>query len=586
MKRYSLYTILFGLLVLLGIIFSLSVYFSARYQRSELIKTAIDEKIRFAKTVSDTMSSSIWTFRIKEFPGFEALFVSQMAQFPDLVFLRIVSIGGDIRHSSIKEEVGQTVEDPDIITAIKRDKAIIKDQTYKEEKIKLVIYPSPLDRTIWVGFSFQGIEETIKRSIIRSTALGLGALFFVVFISYFVFRSIINPLKRMTEACQEIRRGNLDIEVNVKSKTEIGELATTFNQTVKNLKESYRFLREEKDKTQSIITNLTDGLLVLDENNKVILINFQGKQLLSVKEKVEGKRLKELAASHSFAGLTILLAAKKTQLFREELPLKSPTERVLEITTVSLAPRKEQVIILHDVTREKLIEKMKTEFVSLAAHQLRTPLSAIKWTLKMFLEGDLGKITKEQENFLKKTYFSNERMIRLVNDLLDVAKIEDGKYFYKPVLVDLKAIVQFIVNFYKDEVKRKNIIFEFNKPKTRLPLIMIDPEKIKLAIQNVIDNAIRYTKDGGRIEVNLKVVGEQIEFLVKDTGVGIPAKQQNRVFNKFFRSSNAVRVYTEGSGLGLFITKNIIEAHGGKIWFESVEGKGSTFYFTLPLLEK
>ena len=204
----------------------------------------------------------------------------------------------------------------------------------------------------------------------------------------------------------------------------------------------------------------------------------------------------------------------------------------------------------------------------------------------MLLDGDLGEITKEQRDFLGKTYQSNERMISLINDLLDITRIEEGRYLYKPVLADLEAICQFVIHSFKDEIKKKKIKFEFKKPQKKLPQIKVDVEKIRLTINNLLDNAIRYTPAGGRVTVSLRPVEKEIELSVKDTGVGVPKDQQGRVFTKFFRGANVMRMATEGSGLGLFITKNIIEAHGGKIWFESGEGKGTTFYLTLPTKEE
>jgi len=229
---------------------------------------------------------------------------------------------------------------------------------------------------------------------------------------------------------------------------------------------------------------------------------------------------------------------------------------------------------------------MKTEFVSIAAHQLRTPLSAIKWTLRMVLDGDFGPITEEQRDFMEKTYKSNERMITLINDLLNVSRIEEGRFLYKPILTDIESVVQFVIDSYKEEIEKRKIKFEFKKPEKKLPKVMLDVEKMRLAIQNLLENAIRYTQPEGRVTASLKYVKKEIEFSIKDTGIGIPKDQQERIFTKFFRGGNAIRLETKGSGLGLFIVKNIIEAHGGKIWFESKEGKGTTFYFTLPVKEK
>jgi PAS domain S-box-containing protein len=342
---------------------------------------------------------------------------------------------------------------------------------------------------------------------------------------------------------------------------------------------------EERDKTLTIIQNFADGLLVFDKVGKVSLINPQAESFFRIKkEEIVGKSFSELVQFSDFKPIIEAVGGELKRVFRKEVPIRG--DLILEVTTVPMMKGEEEVgilMILHDVTREKEIERMKTEFVSISAHQLRTPLSAIKWTLKMFLDGDLGELTKEQREFLEKTYQSNERMINLINDLLNVTRIEEGRFLYKPVLADIVPICQSVIDSYKDEIEKRNLKFKFKKPK-ELPKVRVDIEKISLAIQNLLENAIRYNKFGGEIEMVLKEKEKEIEFSIKDTGIGIPKDQQNRVFTKFFRGSNAMKMETEGSGLGLFITKNIIEAHGGRIWFESEEGKGTTFYFTLPTL--
>lgn len=364
------------------------------------------------------------------------------------------------------------------------------------------------------------------------------------------------------------------------------EARKALTNVLEDVGEARRRAEEERDRTKAIITNFADGLMILDKENKIILINPEGERFLDVNAKeVEGKILGALIKKPSLKKLAELLSAEGTKegLFRKELSFKKPTERVLEVTTVSLAPREENVVILHDISREKLIGRMKTEFVSLAAHQLRTPLSAIKWTLRMLLDGDLGEITEEQRGFIEKTYRSNERMISLINDLLDVTRIEEGRYLYKPVLTQIENVVQFVINSFKEKTRRKKIKLEFKKPRKKLPEVKVDVEKVRLAINNLLDNAIRYTPAGGRVTASLKCGKKEIELLVKDTGVGIPENQKERVFTKFFRGANVMRMETEGTGLGLFITKNIIEAHGGRVWFESEENKGSAFHFALPI---
>ncbi len=347
---------------------------------------------------------------------------------------------------------------------------------------------------------------------------------------------------------------------------------------------SRREAEEERNKTLAIISNFTDGLLVFDEQKRLSLINPQAEKFLGIKsKKVIGKTISSMGRMLSLKGLVKLLGKEINPIFRKELKVKD--DLILEVSVLTM-PKEEQIeslVVLHNITREKLIERMKTEFVSITAHQLRTPLSAIKWTLKMLLEGDLGKITKEQEEFIGKTYQSNERMISLINDLLNVARIEEGRYIYNPVLSDITKLIQSLIDQCKDELNIKNISLEFEKPKKKLPQILIDVEKVNFAVQNLLDNAIRYNRLGGSIKISLKSNKKEIQFSIKDSGVGIPKKQEKRIFTKFFRAANVTRMETEGSGLGLFIVKNIIEAHKGRIWFESKEGKGTIFHFTLPI---
>jgi signal transduction histidine kinase len=243
-----------------------------------------------------------------------------------------------------------------------------------------------------------------------------------------------------------------------------------------------------------------------------------------------------------------------------------------------------KLIILHDITREKAVERMKTEFVSIAAHQLRTPLSAIKWIMNMMLEGDMGNISESQREFLLKTYQSNERMIRLVNDLLNITRIEEGRFLYELVPKDITALVERTVASLQEMAKQRGVKMIVYKPNLVPPPIYIDEEKVAMAIQNLIDNAINYTPSGKEVNVfmDYDLTTDTFLFKVQDEGFGIPPEQQKRIFSRFFRAPNALKADTEGSGLGLFIAKNVVEAHHGKIWFESTEDKGSTFYFTLP----
>jgi len=383
----------------------------------------------------------------------------------------------------------------------------------------------------------------------------------------------------------------LDVEKRIKEKVdELEKSRIALINILEDIEEARKKAEKERETVQAIINNFSDGLLLFNNENKLSLINPQAEIILNIKsEEIVDKPIAKLITKDflktffELVGMD-LIERKIEAVFRKEIQLKE--NLILEITTVPIMGNDTTIgtlIILHDVTREKLVERMKTEFVSIAAHQLRTPLSAIKWILRMILDGDLGEINASQREFLEKTYVSNERMISLINDLLNVTRIEEGKYIYKTALTSLENVVESVIESRKDIIERKKINFRFEKPIVPLPLVSIDVEKITLAIQNLLDNAVNYTPENGSIIILLSASEKEVQFSIRDTGIGIPKEEHHRVFSKFFRSSNAMKTETSGSGLGVFIAKNIIEAHGGKIWFESEENKGTTFYFYLPI---
>ncbi|MEK9174977.1 MAG: HAMP domain-containing sensor histidine kinase, partial [Patescibacteria group bacterium] len=234
-------------------------------------------------------------------------------------------------------------------------------------------------------------------------------------------------------------------------------------------------------------------------------------------------------------------------------------------------------------SRERLIAQLKSEFISIAAHQLRTPLSAFKWTFRMIIDGDVGPITSQQAEFLERGYQINEHMIKLVNDLLNAARIEEGRFGYVFTPMDYIEYIKQFIDRYKQEADAAQMIVKFNLPDQPIPFLNIDTGKIDIVIQNLLDNALKYSNMGGTIQVSISINGEFVETTVSDNGVGIPQGQLNRVFTKFFRGDNVVRMETQGTGLGLFIVSNIVKNHGGTIRVESEENKGSKFIFALPI---
>ena len=233
--------------------------------------------------------------------------------------------------------------------------------------------------------------------------------------------------------------------------------------------------------------------------------------------------------------------------------------------------------------RLRELDNVKSEFISVIAHQLRTPLSVTKWALDILEESIGGGSDEQQQMVLKKGKESNERMIKLVDDLLNVDLHEVGKVQYNFKPTSLVELVQKVLTQIEPLALHKKITVAFDPPHAELPLVPVDAEKLNAVIQNLIENALKYTPEGGMVRVVVEQKEQNILVSVQDSGIGIPKAEREHIFTKFYRGRNAVKTATEGSGLGLYIARKVIQRHGGDIWFESEDGKGTTFSFSIPI---
>lgn len=354
----------------------------------------------------------------------------------------------------------------------------------------------------------------------------------------------------------------------------------------------------EKEKLEATIESMVDGLVMVDNDAKIVMINPQAEEYFNVQRKdVVERKLEETDLSKHLA--EVYSRVKETTENRDNPEKIQPVlcspredrENFIAVSAKAVTSGNLKVIgyvlIARDVTREKLMERLKNEFISISAHQLRTPLTGIKWSLRMMLDNEIGAIDEEAASYLNKIYQTNEVMISLVNELLNVSRIEEGRFLYQLETVSLKEIAKKAIMEAEVPAERKAIKLEFKSEEQDFPKVNVDGDKIKLALQNLIENAIKYSKFGGTVTVHLKLdhseEREYIQIEVSDSGIGIDEAEHQRVFTKFFRGENAARMHTQGSGLGLFIVKNIVQSHNGKIWFESKLNKGTTFFIRLPL---
>ena len=354
-------------------------------------------------------------------------------------------------------------------------------------------------------------------------------------------------------------------------------------------------------KEKAILLSIGDGLIATDEKGSIIIINETAEMLLMEKSgEVVGKNFFEVINMENEKGTAIpfddnpiskalatstitTTAAGLTYYYVRKDKTKFPVS-----VTVAPVVFEDKIIgaieVFRDITEEKEIDKAKTEFVSLASHQLRTPLTAISWYTEMILSGDVGNVTFEQKKYLEEIYQGNHRMIALVNTLLDVSRLELGTLMVETKPTDVVTLARSVLDEQKQKIEEKKLIVvdDFSKD---IPLFSTDANLLRMVFQNLLSNSINYSPREGRIDFSISLKDNNTIFIkVSDTGYGIPKNQQDKIFTKLFRADNARERDTNGTGLGLYIVKSVVENAGGKIWFESEEKKGSTFYITLPLL--
>lgn len=306
-------------------------------------------------------------------------------------------------------------------------------------------------------------------------------------------------------------------------------------------------------------------------------INQSNELRLNLEEKVKQRTAALLQAEEAKQAAEIESAQKSTQFERQKRELAEQTTQQLEEEV------RERTTALRDAIRRlEELDRVKSEFISLASHQIRTPLTSLRWAQHALLEETMGKLTPEQRDIIETTLERTMYMTTLVNELLDVTRIEDRRYELKVTQTSLGKLVHDTADQFVEIAERKGVTLTIHVPKS-LPSIAVDVEKLSIAIVNLVDNAVKYTDKGGSVTVTAGKKGESLYVEVRDTGIGIPEKDIYRTFSKFFRASNAIAMHTSGSGLGLYITKTVVEKHGGEVGVQSKVGEGTAFTIYLPI---
>lgn len=427
--------------------------------------------------------------------------------------------------------------------------------------------------------------------------------------------SIIKALRKFIQGATILAHGNTDYTFDRKSKKEIGQLAQLLNNIMLASQQRYAALEQKTGKSvrdlasvnmgdDTMLANISDAVVATDEHGLIVIINNAALRALGLERKnvlgkkathvipaqdEEGNPLPDnqraisqvLAMGHAVT-ITLATAYYYVRLNNTRFPAvitATPTHFMFNGKMIKV------IEIFRDVTKEKEIDRQKSEFISIVFHQLRTPLGSMRWNLELMESEIISSPQKAQER-LREIHKINLRIMHLVHDLLNITRIDQGWVEDKPERTDVVDIVQSAIKEMESQAHEKSVSIEMNIKKSDTPPLIIDVKRFLEVIQNLLANAMKYTLSNGHIYIEIDHTDTSIEIMVSDTGIGIPEKDQPKIFSKFVRSENAIVIDTEGSGLGLYIVKSYIIGWGGKIWFESNVGKGTTFHVSLPLVAR
>ncbi|WP_066296084.1 cell wall metabolism sensor histidine kinase WalK [Bacillus sp. FJAT-29937] len=418
----------------------------------------------------------------------------------------------------------------------------------------------------------------INSIFISGTAIALAI---TAILGVLLAQTITRPMSDMRRQALAMAKGNFSRKVKIYGNDEIGQLAMTFNNLTKKLQEAQATTEGERRKLSSVLSHMTDGVIATDRKGRVILINEPAADMLNVsRETVLSMPIVSLLGLDEDYTFEELLSERDSII----LDYSNHSNTLILRANVSVIQKETGFVnglitVLHDITEQEKIDMERREFVANVSHELRTPLTTMRSYLEALAEG----AWQDEEiapKFLDVTQTETERMIRLVNDLLQLSKMDSRDYRLKKEWIDVIRFYNRIIDRFELS-KQQNVTFERKLP-DHSAFVELDGDKLTQVIDNIISNALKYSPEGGKITFMLEEQNEFVVISVSDQGVGIPKENINKIFERFYRVDKARTRKLGGTGLGLAIAKEMVEAHGGKIWATSKEGKGTTISFSLP----
>ncbi len=432
-----------------------------------------------------------------------------------------------------------------------------------------------------VPFSY--IEALQEKLIMTIGYTLLGVFLLSLVLTAFISFIISKPLSEMASMAKAMAKGDFSKKPSLYAADEIGDLASALTHMAEEIKKQIETVKQEGAKLDAVLSSMVEGIMVVDQKGTIALMNPSLRKIFLVDFNPEGRKPIE-AIRHAAVQETVDKILEHGQGYiSQEIVMTDLADRTLKVNGAPIM-RNERlegaVLVFHDISELRRLEKMKQDFVANVSHELRTPISSIKGYAETLLEGALDD-KKHAKDFVHIIYESSNRLASLISDLLDLARIESGKMQMDFLAIEIKPLALRCIGVLKKAIDAKSLKVSCQIP-DNLPKVLADDKRLSQVFLNLLDNAVKYTPQNGTVTISALTEGNMIQVDIADTGIGIPAEDIPRIFERFYRVDKARSNELGGTGLGLSIVKHIVLAHNGQVWLQSDSSQGSTFSFTLP----
>ncbi|MFC1677332.1 ATP-binding protein [Planctomycetota bacterium] len=597
------YKITIYMAVLICITVGISTYTTVRTEKKILTNKIIYENKRLVRNIAFRIRKALL---VSNWASIEEILAnSPIGEHDEMLYLKIVKPDGKVFMANESSFIGETVNP----TLLIEQESIITGHFFSQQKEYgiLIAHPALIDNENWyiiAGFPSIQIKTTIKYLILQNLMSGSFVIILGAFVSFFLAKRICDPIINLTKAAKVLADGNLTHHVTANTKDEMGALARTFNDMAIKLEKSRVHLEEkinelatEKKLLSVTLDGMSEGLIAVNADKRIVLFNTIAENLSGWKFKeVEGKSVDEVLQiineqTNEPVESTIdkALQSQKTERgTQHDIFISKNGDKYPVFVSASPIDKSENaiiriIVVFRDVSHERELDRMKTDFTSSVSHELRTPLTSIKAYTETILR-DRNMPEEVQLEFLAIIDEESNRLATLIEDLLEMSRIDSGTVKVKRELVDISAVIQRVSTVLEPLAQKKNIQLKTNT-ENELPELNADASKIESVIINLANNAIKFTPEQGEVAIDIKTANDEMIISVRDTGMGIPKEALSKIFDKFYRVYRPGK-QIQGTGLGLSIVNKIVSMHDGRIEIESEVGQGTTFTVFLPLKEK